>query len=72
MRATIKDCEIKFEKYDFIRIHKSYIVNLRYVDFIDKSNDDIALKSIKKKLPLSRNLKKEVIEKHMLYLRNLV
>lgn len=72
MRATIKDCEIKFEKYDFIRIHKSYIVNLRYVDFVDKSNDEIGLKTINKKLPMSRNLKKEVIEKHMLYLRNLV
>lgn len=72
MRATIKDCEIKFEKYDFIRIHKSYIVNLRYVDFVDKSNDEIVLKIIKEKLPMSRSLKKEVIEKHILYLRKMV
>lgn len=72
MRTTIKDYENKFEKYDFIRIHKSYIVNLRYVDFIDKSNDEIELKTISKRLPLSRNLKKEVIEKHILYLRKLV
>lgn len=72
MRATIKDCEDKFEKYDFIRIHKSYIVNLRYVEFIDKSNDEVALKTVNKKLPMSRNLKKEVTEKHILYLRNLL
>lgn len=72
MRATIKDFEVKFEKYDFIRIHKSYIVNLRYVDFVDKSNDELRLKTINKKLPLSRNFKKEVTEEYMLYLRNLI
>lgn len=72
MRATIKDCETKFDKYDFVKIHKSYIVNLRYVDLIDKNKDEIWLKSINKKLPLSRNLKKEVNNKHILYLRNRV
>lgn len=72
LRGTIKGCEIELKKYDFIRIHKGYIVNLGYVDFIDRSKDEIQLKGITKSLPLSRNLKKEIEEKYKLYLRNLI
>lgn len=72
LRSTIKECELKFEQYDFIRIHKSYVVDLRYVDFIDKSSDELHLKVIHRSLPISRSLKKEIIEKYTLYLRKLI
>lgn len=72
LRKTIKECEQKLEKYDFIRIHKSYLLNFRYVDIIDKSRDEIVLKETKERLPMSRNLKKEIIEKYILYLRELI
>ena len=72
LRATIKESEARFEKYDFIRIHKGYIINLRYVDFIDRGKDEIQLKEISVRLPISRNLKKEIIDKYKLYLRNLI
>lgn len=72
LRGTIKECQTEFDKYDFIRIHKGYIVNLRYVDFIDRGKDEIQLKEKDIRLPMSRNLKKEIEEKHKLYLRNLI
>lgn len=72
LRETIKECQVKFEKYDFIRIHKSYLLNLRYVDTIDRGKDEIVLKETKERLPMSRKLKKEIIEKYTLYLRELI
>lgn len=68
-RDTLRDKETKFKNYDFIRIHKSYLVNLRYVDVIDKSRDEVGLKDMKKRLPMSRNLKKDVVEEFRHYLR---
>ncbi len=72
LRGTIKECETEFEKYDFIRIHKGYIINLRYVDFIDRSKDEIQLKESSARLPISRNFKNGIEEKYKLYLRNLI
>lgn len=72
VRGTIKECEKEFEQYDFVRIHKGYIVNLRYLDFIDKHRDEIQLKEITKRLPLSRNLKNQTEEKYKIYLRKLI
>ena len=71
-RCTIKECENRFEIYDFIRIHKSYIINPVYIDFIDNRKDEIILKHINLKLPMSRNYKKIVNEKYTLYLRNTI
>lgn len=67
-RDTLRDKEIIFKNYDFVRIHKSYLVNLRYVDLIDKSKDEVGLKDMKKRLPMSRNLKKDVVQKYKNYL----
>ena len=50
--GTMKEYDTKLKNSGFIRIHKSYLVNYRYIDSIEKN--DIKLKC-GKKLPLSRN-----------------
>lgn len=49
----------------FIKTHKSYIINISQVDMIDKF--DILMKN-NKKVMLSRNLKKNVIDKYISYM----
>ena len=72
MRENISDCEKKYSYYDFVRIHKSYIVNLKYLSFFDNTNNEIRLECINKKLAMSRNYKKDVDEKYTLYLRSII
>lgn len=72
MRDNISDIETEFAAYDFIRIHKRYIVNLHFVSNIDTHNNEIVLGSIHTKLPLSRNYKKNADEKYTLFLRSIV
>ena len=72
MRDNISDIETDYSAYDFIRIHKRYIVNLHFVSNIDSSNNEIILGSVHTKLPLSRNYKKNADEKYTLFLRSIV
>ena len=50
--GTMKECENRFGKYGFIRIHKGYLVNCRYICSIEKN--EVRLKD-GKILPVSRN-----------------
>ena len=68
-RGLITELEQKLIDYDFVKIHKSYLVNLRYLSRVDKKNDEIYIREMDKKLPMSKNYKKEVLEKYMHYLR---
>lgn len=47
------------EKLDnnFVRCHKGYIINIDFVDKIDKTNNDIYLKGIELPIPLGRKYK---------------
>ncbi|MCH5348998.1 MAG: response regulator transcription factor [Oscillospiraceae bacterium] len=72
MRENISDCEKKYSYYDFVRIHKRYIINLKYLSFFDNTNNEIRLGIINKKLAMSRNYKKDVDEKYTLYLRSII
>ncbi|GFN35304.1 LytR/AlgR family response regulator transcription factor [Tepidimicrobium xylanilyticum] len=42
---------------DFIRCHKGYIINIKHIEKIDKSNNDIYIKHIKKTIPVGRKYK---------------
>ncbi len=64
--AKISDIEKEFKNHDFIRIHKSYIVNLRYVRNIFK---DTVTMDNGEELPLSKHKSKEVREKFLNYMR---
>ena len=72
MRQNISDVEKEYSSYDFIRIHKQYIVNLQFVSNIDNKKNEIILGSAHIKLPLSRNYKKTADEKYTLFLRSML
>lgn len=61
IRYRLKDIEIELEKYGFIRIHKGYLVNSKYIYRINKSGE-IILES-GERLPVSKRRIKEVFIK---------
>ncbi len=42
---------------NFVRCHKGYIINMDYIEKIDKSNDDIYLRYVELPIPLGRKYK---------------
>lgn len=54
-------------EYGFIRVHKSYIVNFRFIKTINAKS---ILMADKKEIPISHGTKTEVQEKLMKFLRN--
>lgn len=54
--GTMRDYEDRFKNIGFIRIHKGFLVNFRYIHSIDKN--DVVL-TCGKRLPLSRNKNNE-------------
>ena len=68
-RGSIKECE---ERYDFVKIHKRYLINLRYLVDFDGSRNEVTISKIDKKLTMSKNYKKNVDEKYTLYLRSML
>ena len=61
----------EFSDLDFIQTHRSYIINLRYVSFIDIAANEIVLKG-NIRIPISKQFKKAVNEKYMMYKRKTV
>lgn len=61
IRYKLKDIEIELEKYGFIRIHKGYLVNSKYIYRINKTGE-IILES-GERLPVSKRRIKEVFTK---------
>jgi DNA-binding LytR/AlgR family response regulator len=53
----MKSFEIELPKENFLRIHKSYIINLDKVDRFNSKQVEIG----GEKIPLSRNKKEEII-----------
>ncbi len=68
VRANFSEIEDYYSKYDFIRIHKCYIVNLRHIFNIDKKNDELIFKQ-GLKLNISKTYKQSVDRKLTQYLR---
>lgn len=68
VRGNIGDLEAYFAPYDFVRIHKSFLVNLRHIFNIDKSKDEIIFKQ-GFRLNMSKNYKQSVDEKLTQFLR---
>lgn len=67
--AKISDIEETLKDFEFIRIHKSYIVNLRHVRNIFK---DVITMDNGEQLPLSKHKSKEVREKFLSYMRDII
>lgn len=71
IRGSINDIESHLEEYDFARIHRSIIINLRFVLSIDTKVGKIYIQndSTQKALSLSKSYKENVNMKYTLYLR---
>lgn len=72
MRGNISDLLEKYSVYDFVRIHKRYLVNLRFLSNIDNKNCEVTIGEVDKRLPMSRNYKHEVDEKYTMFLRSMI
>ncbi len=60
---NLKHFEEKLQDFNFFRVHKSYLINLDYVDFLVKEQGGSIIMKNGKSLPISRNSKKELYEK---------
>ena len=67
-RGNIGELEDYYSSFDFVRIHKSLLVNLRHVFNIDRNRDEIIFKQ-GFRLNMSKNYKQTVDEKLTQYLR---
>lgn len=66
--GNLSEAEEYFFPFDFVKIHKSYIVNLRHIFNIGKKMDEIIFKQ-GFRLNMSKNYKQQVDEKLTEYLR---
>ncbi len=57
---NLKHFENKLKDYGFLRIHKSYLVNLNHIDFLTKEQGGSVIMKNGKSLPVSRTCKKEL------------
>lgn len=65
---TLKQIEQALFNYSFFRPHKSYLINLNFIERYNAGDDSSILMQNGKKVELSRNLKKEFVS---LFSRNL-
>ena len=70
IRGTLKECEASYAKCHFVKIHKSYILNLKYLRTINLNDNDISLKIGIGRLPMGRNYKNSVEKSFRVYLRS--
>lgn len=59
---SLKNVEQNIQNENFVRIHRGYIVNLNYVDCIDKGELYLVTGE---KLPVARNYKQDLVERMM-------
>lgn len=64
-RGNIQDAMNELAPYGFVQTHRSYIVNLKYVDRIKSSEIVVAGESI----PVGRSYKDDVRQRYMQYVR---
>ncbi len=64
-RGSMKDLENELSMYDFVRVHKSYLVNMKYVDEIQPKE----ILAADERIPLGRGYKESVMQAYMRYVR---
>ena len=72
VRASINDKESEFEKYGFIRIHRKFIVNLKFINFVDVKIGKVYINynGTRKSLPMGNSYRDNVEKKYTEYLRD--
>ena len=68
IRGNIGELEEYYAGYDFVRIHKCFLVNLRHVFNVDRNKDELIFKQ-GFRLNMSKNYKQSVDDKLTEYLR---
>lgn len=69
IRKSLTKCEKRLVGYDFIRVHKGYLVNLRHIIQFDRVNEKLTVKG-NIQLNISRQMKQDAYTKYIEYLRN--
>lgn len=64
-RGNMQEIDAELSKYNFVRIHRSYIINLRFVDKV--LTKEVTLKE--QVLPVGRNYKDKLKQEYMRYIR---
>lgn len=67
-RAVLKTREKELSDYDFIRVHKQYLVNMRHIDKMDIYTNTVVV-SDGSKLPMSKLLKSDAAQAYMMFKR---
>ena len=63
MRKTLTNFEDELKKYGFIRVHKSYLVNMNFIKKIDKDFIDLGIAKVR----VAVRKRKKVKEKYKEY-----
>ena len=58
---TLKEMEQKLEEFDFVRTHKSHLVNIRYIKNFIKDEMMVVLNN-NVKVPVSKRKKEKIME----------
>jgi DNA-binding LytR/AlgR family response regulator len=61
-KEQIKDLEEKLKNFNFIRVHKSFIVSLEAIIAFNSNTIEIG----KKEIPIGRNYKNEILKRLMI------
>lgn len=64
-RSTIRDAQVLLEPYSFCRVHKSYLVNLAFVESI--SGKEVTVKG--EALPIGRVYRDSLLQSYMSYVK---
>lgn len=64
----LKDFESILTPYSFVRIHKSYLANLKHITNIYRRTNEVEIEG-KIRLPLSKHYRNDVMEKYIEYMR---
>lgn len=64
IKGVLRDYAEQLECQGFVQIHKSYLVNMKYISVIEK---DSVVMTNQRSIPLSRHRKKEVKERYRQY-----
>ena len=70
VRKTMTETLKQLEPYDFVRIHKQYLVNLKYVKKVNMRDETVLLMN-DTVLDMSRRCKDTVLERFTQYQRNM-
>ena len=71
-RGTIPEFLETYRHYNFIQIHRGFIINLRYLDEMNLNKNTAKLRNIDFPLPLGRKYKEEADHLYTLYLRTTI